>query len=78
LNCLNYLLNGYALFGFQIQPEFGSSDYLPLVKKANVRLEITLNKALTETVSVILYAEFPFAFEIDGARNVTISDSVIS
>lgn len=65
--------NGYSLFGFCLQPQFGNNETLSLVNHANVRLEIAFQQALRETVSCILYAEFPSYFEIDNTRNVIVS-----
>ncbi|XP_078318974.1 uncharacterized protein LOC144620864 [Crassostrea virginica] len=65
--------NGYSLFGFCLQPQFGNNETLSLVNHANVRIEIAFQQALRETVSCILYAEFPSYFEIDNTRNVIVS-----
>ena len=63
-------IDGYSLFGFLLQPQFGNNETLSLTNHATVRLEIAFEQALTETVSCILYAEFPTYFEIDHTRNV--------
>lgn len=65
--------NGYSLFGFSLQPQFGNSETLSLINHASVRLEIAFGQALAETVSCILYAEFPSYFEIDHTRNVIVN-----
>ena len=62
---------GYALNGFALQPQY--DDSLPLTSPASVRLEISFAQALSETVSCILYSEFPTYFEIDGTRNVILN-----
>ncbi|XP_069109462.1 uncharacterized protein F54H12.2-like [Argopecten irradians] len=64
---------GYALVGFQIQPQFGTEQYLSLSHQANVRLEINFDSSLKETVSCIVYSEFNDMFEIDQSRSVILS-----
>lgn len=61
---------GYALYTFDLEPRFRGSQYLTLLKQGNVRLEVTFGTALTETVSCIIYAEYPGYFEINAARDV--------
>ncbi|XP_061173663.1 uncharacterized protein F54H12.2-like [Saccostrea echinata] len=64
---------GYCLYGFSLQPQFGNTDTLSLMNQASVRLELAFDQALTETVSCILYAEFPSYFEIDNTRNIILN-----
>lgn len=64
---------GYALYCFEMEPNFGSNgSYLTLVKQGNVRLEAQFAKALTESTTCIVYAEFPGYFEINAARDIVL------
>jgi hypothetical protein len=62
--------DGYALYGFILQPQYEKDDNLPLINQASVRLEISFAQALLETVSCISYAVFSTYFEIHSIRNV--------
>lgn len=66
-------IDGYSLFGFSLQPHYNSGETLSLINQANVRLEISFAEVLPETVSCILYAEFPTFFEIDSTRNLILN-----
>lgn len=58
--------NGYCIFVFNLQP----GEYLPLIKRSNLRIEGRFNRALTENINVILIAKFPSILEVDRERNI--------
>ncbi|XP_069101549.1 uncharacterized protein F54H12.2-like [Argopecten irradians] len=64
---------GYALYTFDLEPKFRGEQYLTLLKQGNVRLDVTFGTALTETVSCIIYAEYPGYFEVTEARDVILT-----
>ncbi|KAJ8305205.1 hypothetical protein KUTeg_009160 [Tegillarca granosa] len=67
------LAGGYALYCFEIEPNFGNDmNYLSLLKQGNVRLEAQFNKPLPTATTCIIYAEYPGYFEINGARDIVI------
>ena len=67
----NDFAGGYALYCFEIEPNFGDDGtYLQLLKQGNVRLEVQFSSALKEAVSCIVYAEYPGYFEINEARDI--------
>jgi hypothetical protein len=67
----NYFAGGYALYCFEIEPNFGNEgNYITLVKQGNVRLEAQFAKPLKKATTCILYAEFPGYFEINAARDI--------
>jgi hypothetical protein len=41
-----------------------------LLKKGHTRLCIRFEKAVTETLKIIVYSQFPAMLQIDEARNV--------
>ena len=61
---------GYALFRFTLEPTHLKENYLDLLKKANLRLELNFAKPLPETVNCLVYSEDNLLLEIDQARNV--------
>jgi len=61
---------GYALFRFTLEPTHLKEDYLDLLKKANLRLELHFAKPLPETVNCLVYSEDNLLLEVDQARNV--------
>ena len=63
---------GYALFVFDINPSM-VEDALPLQKTGTVRLELQMDKALSEAVQVLAYGEFQSCIQIDNSRSVMYS-----
>ncbi|XP_071138715.1 uncharacterized protein F54H12.2-like [Mytilus edulis] len=67
----NDFAGGYALYCFEIEPNFGDDgSYLHLLKQGNIRLEVQFGTAIEEAISCIVYAEYPGYFEINAARDV--------
>ena len=62
--------DGYTLFVYNLDPDLKRGNYLNLVKRANIRLELRFATALPNTIKVVVYAEHPALFEVDRARNV--------
>ena len=60
---------GYALFCFDITGGIGN-DFLQLMERSNVRLEVHFNTPLQEPVTAVIMGEFSSAFTIDANRNV--------
>jgi hypothetical protein len=53
----NDFAGGYALYCFEIEPNFGNEgNYITLVKQGNVRLEAQFAKPLKKATTCILYA----------------------
>ena len=48
----------YALYAFDLTADLGEDDHFSLVRQGNVRLSLKFSTALTNTVTVIAYAEF--------------------
>lgn len=61
---------GFTLFAFNLDPEMKSGNHINLTRRGNVRLEIRLKQALTETTVLFAYGEHFEVFEITGARSV--------
>jgi len=69
----NDFAGGYALYCFEIEPNFGDDGtYLHLLKQGNVRLEVQFSSALADAISCIVYAEYPGYFEINAARYIVL------
>ena len=50
--------NGYTIFGFDPTPDACDGGCVHLVRKGNLRTEIHVATALTQTVNVVVYGEF--------------------
>jgi len=61
---------GYALFAFDLTPDYDDDDHFPLIKHGNLRLEITFAQALNTPINIIIYAEFDNIVEITASRKV--------
>ncbi|GFX78921.1 uncharacterized protein F54H12.2 [Trichonephila clavipes] len=61
---------GYALYLFDLSPDLCDGEHFNLIKHNNLRIELKFNKALEQTVSFIVFAEFESLIEIDKTRNV--------
>ena len=62
--------NGYSLFVFDINPPQPDNDDLSLQETGTVRLEMTFEEELPESVQVLVYGEFQSCFQIDHSRAV--------
>ncbi|XP_070169347.1 uncharacterized protein F54H12.2-like [Polyergus mexicanus] len=65
---------GYTLFAFYLTPDLSANyaGHWNLVRHGSLRLEVRFEKALTETVNCIIYAEFDNVIEIDSSRQVIV------
>lgn len=68
---------GYTLFAFDLTPDLSANcaGHWNLVKHGSLRLEVRFEKALTETINCIVYAEFDNVIEIDSSRQVIVDFS---
>ena len=68
--------HGFALIGFDLSEDLSASEnHLSLPRQGSLRIDIQFDKALTEPISIILYAEFDNIIEIDKDRNVILDYS---
>ncbi|XP_070169331.1 uncharacterized protein F54H12.2-like [Polyergus mexicanus] len=65
---------GYTLFAFDLTPDLSANyaGHWNLVRHGSLRLEVRFEKALTEIVNCIIYAEFDNVIEIDSSRQVIV------
>ena len=61
---------GYTLFAYDLTPDLAEDDHVNLTRKGTVRLDLKFSEALTNTVSVICYAEFHNVIEVDRNRTI--------
>ena len=69
--------NGYALFSFDLEPEIkvdknDEDEFWPASRKGSMRVEMHFDKALSETISVIVYGTFPKTIKVDHTRAVVL------
>ena len=66
--------HGYCLMAFDLTPDLSASDtsHWNLVRNGSLRIEVSFDEALTETVNCLVYAEFDNIIEIDRHRNVLV------
>jgi hypothetical protein len=62
--------NGYALYAYDLTPDFTENDHVNLTRQGTVRLDLKFGAALAQTVTVVTYAEFENLIEIDRNRNI--------
>ena len=62
--------SGYTAFCFDLSPDHCASDHFELIKQGNLKVELHFAQPLTNTVNLIIYAEFQNVIEIDASRNV--------
>lgn len=63
--------NGYTLYAIDLTPDLASNDsHMSVNRSGNLAIEIRFDAALSETVSLIVYAEYRNTIEIDKARGV--------
>ncbi len=61
---------GYSLFAFDLTPDYDGDDHYPLIRHGNLRLEMNFAATLSQTINVIVYAEFDNIIEISNNRNI--------
>ncbi|GFT20817.1 uncharacterized protein F54H12.2 [Trichonephila clavipes] len=66
----NEFAKGYSLFLFDLTPDLCDGEHFNLIRHSNLRIELKFNKALEQTVSLIVFAEFESLIEINKTRNV--------
>jgi hypothetical protein len=70
---LDMFTKGFYILGFDLTPDRqADEEYISLPRQGNVLIEALFKKPLPESVTCILYAEFPGHIEIDNSRNVTV------
>lgn len=69
-NFLEYK-NAYKLYAIDLMPDLAANEGDENINKSsNLAIDIKFNSALTETVTLIAYAEFRKTIEIDKSRGV--------
>lgn len=61
---------GKALFVFNLEPLSINDTYLNLIRSGNLRLEVQFKSALTSTLNMIAFSQYPALVEVDQQRNV--------
>ena len=70
---LEMFTKGFYILGFDLTPDReAEEEHISLPRQGNVRIEARFKKPLAESVTCILYAEFPGQVEIDNSWNVTV------
>ena len=71
---LEHYENGYTLFGFDLTPDAQcTAPYRSITQSSSLRLEVNFAKALSETITVMLFAVFDSRAEITALRDVIVS-----
>ncbi|GIY22057.1 uncharacterized protein F54H12.2 [Caerostris extrusa] len=65
-------IKGNTLFAFNLSPDLCNGDHLNLIKQSNLRLEIKFSQSLSQTMRVIIFAEFDNVIEIYKTGNVLV------
>ncbi|KAJ8299960.1 hypothetical protein KUTeg_021479 [Tegillarca granosa] len=63
------IAGGFALYAFNLEPNFPQGGNLTLLKQAICRLDVTFDSSLSEPINCIIYAEFPGYFEVNQKKN---------
>ena len=62
--------DGHTIYAFDLTPDMCDGPHLNLQQQGNLRIEIKFDSALTQTISVLVYAEFENIIEISKSRHV--------
>ena len=62
--------NGYALYCFDITPDFSESGAFSLLREGKLGLSISLKTACAQSITIVAYLEYDTILEIDGDRRV--------
>jgi hypothetical protein len=70
---MDMFTKGFYILGFDLTVDKeADEEHISQPRQGNVRIEARFKKPLPESVTCILYAEFPGHVEIDGSRTVTV------
>jgi len=61
---------GNALYVFDLSPDLTDDEKFDLLRTESVRLQLKFAEALTDPITLIVYAEYQNLIEIDRNRNV--------
>nr|XP_002123084.2 uncharacterized protein F54H12.2-like [Ciona intestinalis] len=67
--------HGYTLFAFNLTPDLADGTHFDLIKSGDLSLEAKFGNALTNSVNIIIYAEFQNLIQIDRERNRNINQT---
>lgn len=63
--------DGYTLYAVDLTPDLAASeDHVSINKSGNIAIDLKFEKALPETVNLVVYAEYRNVIEIDKSRGV--------
>ena len=62
--------NGNTIFAFDLTPDLCSAEHYNLLKDGSLDVDITMEKAFSESVTAYFYLEFDNIIEIDKDRRV--------
>ncbi len=61
---------GFMVVNFNLTQDHSFGEHLTLERKGNCRLSLTFSKALTESITLILYSQFNSMMQVDHIRNI--------
>lgn len=68
--------NGYCLSAFDLTPDLSCNEpHWNIIKSGTLRAEIRFAEPITETITLIIFAEFDNVIEVDKNRNIIIDYS---
>ena len=72
---LNSYIENSNLYAYDLTSDLSASNsyHLNIVRKGTLGLSLTFDKALTSSISVIVYLEHPQIIEIDRVRNIILN-----
>ena len=62
--------NGYSLIGFDLSPALCTGPHQEPIKEGSIRITLEFAKALPNTITVLVYAEFDNVIKVNKVRNV--------
>lgn len=69
--------DGFCLFAFDLTPDLSASSasHWNLIKSGSIRIEVRFDKATSQNINCLLYAEYDNLLEIDSTRQVIVDYS---
>lgn len=64
--------HSHCIFAFPLQASALGGNFMEIKRTANLSIKGTFSEALKQSVSLLVYSEFPGIAEIDASRNLTI------
>jgi hypothetical protein len=74
INAQDDYKNEYALYVFNLLPDYSNGTNFNLVREGNISLDIRLKEPADTSITIVVYMEYDAIMEIHSNRNITFNE----